>query len=183
MLHDRDLLDRLAAFAAVKFDGEVFRATRRGLDPLAPSVSGGRWMVPGETPTLYTSCEHDGAMAEIVHHWSQLTPIPSKPVLVHTLGLRLLKSLRLARAELITLSVDWANYGTSALSHTQAIGAAVAHLEFDGLIAPSARWTCDNVILFATNHEAHEDSLVLRRSTEIDWRQWANEHVQDGRSK
>ena len=46
-------------------------------------------MPPNETPTLYTSCEHDGAMAEIVHHWSQLTPLPSKPVIVHTLGLRL----------------------------------------------------------------------------------------------
>jgi len=57
MLHDRELLDRLAAFAPVKFEGEVFRATRRGLDPLAPSVRGGRWMVPNETPTLYTSCE------------------------------------------------------------------------------------------------------------------------------
>jgi hypothetical protein len=43
MVHDRKLLDRLAAFAPVNFDGEVFRATRRGLDPLAASVAGGRW--------------------------------------------------------------------------------------------------------------------------------------------
>jgi len=35
MPHDRELLDRLVAFAPIKFGGEVFRATRRGLDPLA----------------------------------------------------------------------------------------------------------------------------------------------------
>jgi hypothetical protein len=32
MLHDQELLDRLTAFAPVAFDGEVFRATRRGRD-------------------------------------------------------------------------------------------------------------------------------------------------------
>ncbi len=174
MLHDRELLDRLAAFAPIKFDGEVFRATRRGLDPLAPSVIGGRWMLPNETPTLYTSCEH-------VHHWSQLTPLPSKPVIVHTLGLRLHKTLRLARAELIKLDVNWDNYGTSALGRTQAIGAAVAHLEYDGLIAPSARWTCENIMLFMASNDARDDDLVVRKSMEIDWRQWMNEHALGGR--
>jgi hypothetical protein len=176
VLHDRELLDRLAAFAPVKFDGEVFRATRRGLDPLAASVSGGRWMVPGETPTLYTSREHDGAMAEIVHHWSQLTPMPSKLVLVHTLGLRLRKTVRLGRVELVNLGVDWDNFGTAALGRTQAIGAAVAHLEYDGLIAPSARWNCDNIMLFVTNHDGREDGLVMRRTAEVDWRNWAKEN-------
>ncbi len=107
MPHDRELLEHLAAYAPIKFDGEVFRATRRGLDPLAASMSGGRWMQPNETPTLYTSRERNGALAEIVHHWSQLTPMPSKPVVVHTLGVRLRKTLRLGRAELIDLAVDW----------------------------------------------------------------------------
>src|ERR1035441_10398759 len=139
MPHDQELLDRLAAFAPIKFDGEVFRATRRGLDPLTASLSGGHWMLPNETPTLYTSRERNGAIAEIVHHWSQLTPLPSKPVMVHTLGVRMKKTLRLGRAELIGLDVDWDNYGTSAIGRTQAIGAAAAHLKYDGLIAPSAR--------------------------------------------
>jgi hypothetical protein len=119
MLHDQGLLDRLAAFAPVKFDGDVFRATRRGLDPLAASVAGGRWMVPNQTPTLYTGCERDGALAEIVHHWGQLTPLPSKPVIVHTLGVRLGKSLRLGRAELIDLDVDWDRFGGRPIPQTR----------------------------------------------------------------
>ena len=119
-------------------------------------------MVPNEAPTLYTSCERDGAMSEIVHHWSKLTPLPSKPVVVHTLGVRLYKSLRLCRAELITFVVDWDNYGTYSAGRTQVIGAAIAHLEYDGLIAPSARWPCDNVMLFMSNHAGRHDDLVLR---------------------
>jgi RES domain-containing protein len=182
MPHDRELLDRLAAFAPIKFDGEVFRATRRGLDPLAASLSGGRWMLPNQTPTLYTSREQNGAIAEIVHHWSQLTPLPSKPVVLHTLGVRLRKTLRLGRAELIDLDVDWDHYGTSALGRTQAIGAAVAHLKYDGLIAPSARCSCDNIMLFFPHQETVNEDLVVRSSVEVDWRQWAKEHMRDDQS-
>ena len=65
MQPDRELLERLAAFAPVRFDSTVFRATRPGLDPLMPSVIGGRWMLPAETRILYTSVEKDGAIAEI----------------------------------------------------------------------------------------------------------------------
>lgn len=111
MVHDQVLLDRLSAFAPVKFSGEVFRATKRGLDPLAASLSGGRWMVPNEAATLYTSTERDGALAEIACHWGQLTPVPSKPAAIHRLRLATNKTLRLARAELIDLGVQWDRYG------------------------------------------------------------------------
>jgi len=175
MLHDRELLDRLAAFSPVVFDGEVYRATRRGLDPTAPSTAGGRWMPPYQTPTLYTSCAREGAIAEIAFHWSQLTPMPSKPALVHELGVRVGKSLRLGRPELTGLGLDWSAYKTLNWSRTQAIGAAVAHLDYHGLIAPSARWNCDNVILFPSNHD-DDDRLELRRSEQVDWRAWLAEH-------
>ena len=136
MDHDRDLLETLSAFTPVRFDGEVFRATRLSLNALAPSASGGRWMVPGETATLYTSMQADGALAEIAFHWGQMTPIPSKPAMLHRIRLGTRKSLRLARADLIALGVDWSRYGAFRYGRTQAIGAAVAHLNCDGLIAP-----------------------------------------------
>ena len=173
MLHDQELLDRLTAFAPVVFDGEVFRATRRGRDPLATSVAGGRWMAPNQTPTLYTSCERDGALAEIVHHWHQLTPLPSKPVIVHTLSAHLRKSLRLGRAELSGLDVD---FGSPTPERTQEIGAAVAYLEYDGLIAPSLRWVCDNVIVFGSILERRSNDFIVRSSEEVDWRQWMRDH-------
>ncbi|MFZ2209662.1 MAG: hypothetical protein WAV22_13425 [Porticoccaceae bacterium] len=42
MIHDPDLLDRLDALPKESFDGQVYRATRLRLDPLAGSYNGGR---------------------------------------------------------------------------------------------------------------------------------------------
>jgi hypothetical protein len=173
MLHDRELLERLTAFSPIQFDGDAFRATRRGLDPVAPSVSGGRWMIPNETLTLYTSLERDGAVAEIVYHWSQLTPPPSKPAMVHRLRVATGRTLRLARADLTGLGLEWERYGDVNYTATQAIGAAVAYLEYDGLIAPSARWPCDNMMVFFRNSTTNEPSVELTTSEEVDWREWA----------
>jgi hypothetical protein len=126
-------------------------------------------MVPNETPTLYTSTPHDGALAEITHHWSQLTPLPSKPAAIHRIQLATRRTLRLARAELVGLGVDWDRYGEPNYKRTQEIGAAIAHLDCDGLIAPSARWSCDNVMLFLTNNVGDDDISILVDSTEVDW--------------
>jgi hypothetical protein len=133
-------------------------------------------MIPNERATLYTSMERDGALAEISYHWSQLTPIPSKPAAIHRLRVATSKTVRLARAELVRLGVDWERYGELNYMRTQEIGAALAHLECDGLIAPSARWPCDNVMLFLTNYIGDDDISVLVESNEVDWLSWARDH-------
>lgn len=176
MEHDRQLLEALSAFPPIRFDGDVFRATRLSLNALAPSASGGRWMVPGETATLYTSREADGALAEIAFHWGQMTPIPSKPAMLHKIRLGTKRSLRLARADLTSLGVDWSRYGSRGYERTQAIGAAVARLKCDGLIAPSARWSCENVMVFLTNQTGEEEIAQFVTSTEIDWQVWAHDN-------
>src|SRR5437016_4288778 len=139
MLHDQTLLDWLADVQPGSFKGVVYRATRRGLDPLVPSTSGGRWMPADTEPVLYTSLERDGALAEIVHHWSRLTPPPSKPVLVHTLEISVRKSLVLSPSSLAQLGVAWPDTDSLYLARTQANGAAAAYLGFDSIRAPSAR--------------------------------------------
>jgi hypothetical protein len=174
VVHDRELLERLTAFSPILFDGDVFRATRRGLDPAATSLSGGRWMVPNQAPTLYTSAEREGALAEIAFHWSQFSPRPSKPAMVHRLHIVAKKSLRLAQADLLDLGVEWDRYQEFNYRQTQTIGAAVAYLEYDGLIAPSARWQCDNVMLFLGNSEGGEEAVRLIHSEEVDWLAWAS---------
>lgn len=128
MIHDPALLERLDAFGAEPFDGEVFRATRRNLDPLAASTSGGRWAAKGLIPVLYTSLLREGALAEIAYHWSQLTPWPSRPAAIHRLGVSAERRLRLLRAELEELDVDLGQYETINYQRTQEIGAAVAFL-------------------------------------------------------
>ena len=173
MIHDPDLLDRLGAFDPIQFEGEVFRATRKSLDPLTPSTSGGRWAPKDGPAVLYMSTERDGALAEIAFHWSQFSPLPTKPAALHRIALTTRRTLRLLRAELIDLGVDWARYGEINYEHTQAIGAAVAFLECDGLLAPSARWSGDTLALFMDNH-VPDNRLEILVTEEVDWLKWAS---------
>ena len=175
MLHDQTLLDWLAGVQPASFEGVVYRATRRGLDPLVPSTSGGRWMPADTEPVLYTSLERDGALAEIVHHWSRLTPPPSKPVLVHTLEVSVRKTLVLSPSSLAQLGVAWPDADSLYLARTQAIGAAAAYLGFDSIRAPSARRENDNLIIVFTNHEAGDTGPTLRSTETVDWRTWGDE--------
>jgi hypothetical protein len=174
VLHDPALLERLGGFDTERFDGEVFRATRRSLDPLAASTSGGRWMPKGYAPVLYTSQLREGALAEISYHWSQLTPRPGKPAALHRLGVSAERRLRLLRADLECLDVDMGQYYSLNYPRTQEIGAAVSFLGCDGLLVPSARWNCENLVIFAENH-ALTSRLEVLSSEEVDWRAWAQD--------
>jgi hypothetical protein len=174
VIHDPALLQRLSAFEPERFNGEVFRGTRKSLDPLASSTSGGRWAPKGLVPVLYTSLLREGALAEITYHWSQLTPSPSRPAVLHRLGVVAARKLRLLRADLEELDVKVEQYESVNYHRTQEIGAAVAFLGCDGLIVPCARWDCENLVLFTDNH-ALENRLELLSSEEIDWQIWAQE--------
>jgi RES domain len=172
VIHDPALLERLSGFATEPFDGEVFRATRRSLDPLAASTSGGRWAPRGVVSVLYTSLLREGALAEISFHWTQLTPLPSKPAVIHRLVVSAERRLRLLWADLEELDVDMTRHESVNYHRTQEIGAAVAFLGCDGLIVPSARWSCENLVVFAENHSWTSKIEVLS-SEEIDWQAWA----------
>jgi len=115
-------------------------------------------------------------MAEICFHWSQFTPIPTKPVALHELRVTARKTLRLMRADLENFGIDWRNYSEVNYARTQEIGAAVEFLGCDGLVAPSARWDCNNVVLFMDNHQVDENDLEVISTQEVDWRAWAKEN-------
>lgn len=177
MIHDQGLVDQLSGLAAERFEGEVFRATRINADALAFSGNGGRWGPPArdgtDIPVLYTSMARDGALAEVASYLLQLTPLPlSRPLKVSRLGVSTSKTLRLARIGLERLGVDMARYGERDYARTQEIGAALTFLGLDGLIAPSARWSCDNLMIYQINHLLAERLEVLAEE-EVDWGAWA----------
>jgi RES domain-containing protein len=166
MIHDQGLVDQLSALAVERFNGELFRATGVSADPLAFSVNGGRWAPPAR----------DGALAEVVSYLMLLTPLPvSRPLKVSWLGVSTARTLRLARVGLEALGVDMARYGERDYHRTQIIGAALAFLGIDGLIAPSARWNCDNLMIYQTNHSLTERLEVITEET-VDWVKWAREN-------
>ncbi len=158
----------------------MFRATRASADPTAPSINGGRW-APGahdasDVPVLYTSFERDGALAEVVSYLTALTPMPGpRPLKVSRLGVSTARTLRLVRADLESLGIEMTRYGERDYSRTQMVGAALAFLELDGLIAPSARWLCDNLMIFTANHLLNERLEVID-AEEVEWRSWARGH-------
>lgn len=176
MLHDPILLDRLSSFPVSAFSGTVYRATRMNLDPLTPSLSGGRWALKREIAVLYTSLSGDGALAELAFHWGQFVPLPSQPAAVHEIAVTAQKTLRLLRGDLDSLGVEVGRYDSVNYEQTQRIGAAVAFLEYDGLIAPSARWDCDNLMIFSTHHSMDDENLKVITTRQVDWLAWAREH-------
>jgi hypothetical protein len=127
VIHDPALLERLGAFGPERFDGEVFRATRRSLDPLAASTSGGRWAPKGVVPVLYTSLLREGALAEISYHWSQLTPPPSRPTVLHRLGVSASDDYGFCAPILRCWTSTWSSIKAS----------TIAALKKSGLLSPS----------------------------------------------
>jgi len=176
VIHDPELLDKLAGSKTESFEGQVFRVTRMTLDPTAYSTWGGRWAPKNDVPVLYTSLEADGALAEISFHLSLMSPRPSKPIMLHRLNVSATQTLKLIRADLTALGVDMARFGeVDYTSRTQEIGSAVAFLENDGLIVPSARWDCENLILF-DDGSLKTKLEQLSDSQTIDWQAWCKDN-------
>jgi hypothetical protein len=177
MFHDPALIEKLSEITPEKFSGTVYRATRESLDALTPSLYAGRWMPANTTSALYTSFEKDGALAEIAYHWSQLTPMPSKPARITRISVKANHTLKLLRANLLELGVPIdERYVEPLYERTQAIGAAVHFLGCDGLIVPSARWNCDNLILFTDSIQIVSDQLTVVDSELVDWLAWFHQN-------
>lgn len=173
MIHDPDLLEALSAFPSKPFSGTAYRATRKSLDPTAPSTNGGRWGPRGITSILYTSLTKEAALAEITFYWSQLDPPPSKSVMLNELKVDVEKILHLPQTDFPKLGLDKVTYNLQRFERCQEIGAAASFLGFDGLISPSARWNGDNLTIFCDNTKL--DAVELLNSEEVDWQHWARE--------
>lgn len=180
-VRDNTLIDALEASASEALDDAVWRVVRGDRDPLSGSSVGGRWD-DGTFEVLYTSAERDGALAEMYFHLSRGQPvIPSKmSFYLYRLQIKLHRALRLANLEVLAkLGVDTNNYGLMAHSRrveeyprTQEIAEVAHFLEFDGLIIPSARRQCHNVVLF-TDRIKPEALEVAERQGPIDWTEWS----------
>jgi hypothetical protein len=85
------------------------------------------------------------------------------------------KTLSLIRADLDSLGVDDSRYETVNYSRTQEIGVAVAFLGCDGLIAPNARWPCDNLMIYTDNVPLDRTFSIIDGGN-VDWIAWARQH-------
>ena len=168
---DPALLDALDAFDRVRYAGDTWRVVRHGRDPLQGNASGGRWD-PTSFDVLYSALNPDGAVAEVHFHLSRQPVFPSKiSHRLHRIRVRTTKTLRLPDlAAMVPLGVDPARYREILYAPTQAIGDAAYFLGFDSIIAPSARWSCNNLILFI-DQIAPADLEVIE-SSKVHWPEW-----------
>ena len=133
---------------------------------------------------LYGAAERDGALAEINFHISRGQSVfPSRmrhdlfelEVSAHqTLVLADLKQLK-------RLGVDDSRYRELLYTRTQEIGAAAAFLGFNGLVVPSARWNCQNIILFLDAINLEDVRTISAEP--VDWKAWrqSNPSIQGAR--
>jgi len=171
---DPDLLDALDAHTGVSYEGEAWRIVREERNVLQGYAAGARWD-PGTFDVLYMSLAREGALEEIYFHLSRQPVFPSKiRSVLHRIALRTRRTLRLAdMSALADLGVPVETYGDLNYRRSQEIADAAAFLGFDGIIAPSARWRCDNLILFSDRFSP-EDLSVLD-SEPVDWMAWRDE--------
>jgi RES domain-containing protein len=153
-----------------------------GRDPLEGGRSRGRWGHDG-METLYTSHEEDGSVAEIHSLLSAQPVFPSKlRWLTYQVEVELEEVLSLPTLpELATLGVDTARYQTREYDRTQAIADAALFLGFAGLVVPSARWACTNLVVF-TEKTGQGQLTIIGIPKLVDWTVW-REHRADVRGR
>jgi hypothetical protein len=89
------------------------------------------------------------------------------------LKVRAAQTLRLADlATLAKLGVDAARYTSRDYGRTQEIADAAFFLDFDGLVAPSARWTCLNLILFTDRIPPDQVEVAETLESPVSWESW-----------
>lgn len=170
---DLALLDAIDAFKREPFAQPVWRVARQGREPILGAATSSRWC-DGTFDVLYTSLERDGALAEI-HALLSLQPVfPSKiRAFVHKLAIDAKATLRLADLPtLANLGVDVERFRERGYAKTQAIADAAYFFDFDGLIAPSARWDCLNAVLFTDRMAPGGIAVLETEKRPVDWRAW-----------
>ena len=179
-VRDSSLLDKIEASTATKFGGSVWRVVRGDRDPLRSSSPGGRWD-DGTFDVFYTSLEADGALTEMYFHIMRCQPIfPSQMVFcLYELHVELNRVLESADTTALgALGVDVSRYGSlqcgrkhEEYPRLQDIGEAAHFLGFEGLIAPSARWECQNLVVF-TDRVPPDALSVANEHGQVDWDAW-----------
>ncbi len=173
---DLDLLDALDELPRVPVHDTVWRVVRSERHPLLCGPSLGRWDL-GHFDVLYTSFEADGAVAEMYFHLSRQPVFPQTVTFtINEIDVTTRHALRFADLRTLEpLGVGAEGYSGFLYARTREIGDAAAFLGFDGVIAPSARWNCLNLVVFCDSLTPND--LMLKDSRVVDWDSWREKHA------
>ncbi len=155
-----------------RYVGSVWRVTWASRNPLVGGTDGGRWHPPNEFEVLYTSTVADGAMAEICFHLSKAPVFSTSDVKLYEINVATDRTLVFNDVEALeNIGVDREEFAQGDNRRTREIGSAARFLDMDGLIVPSTRWPCTNLILFM-DRLTNLESLVVVRESDVNWPAW-----------
>lgn len=168
---DLALLDALDAHLGVSFEGDAWRIVRAERDVLQGFPSKARWD-PGTFDVLYMSLAREGALEEVYFHLSRQPVFPSQlRSILHRVSVKTRRTLKLADlAAVEALGISRETYPSLDYARTQEIADAADFLGFDGILTPSARWSCQNLVLFMD--KIGPQDLVAHESEAVDWDAW-----------
>ena len=170
---DLDVIDAVDGQPRRRLSGVAWRVTREGRDPLQGAASNSRWC-DGSFDVLYTCAERDGALAEIYSLLAAQPVFPSKlRSFVHKIEYSVEKALIVGDVGgLAAFGVDTARYKERNYSRTQSVAEAAYFLDFDALHIPSARWPCQNLVLFTDHVGPASIGVVESDKDPVDWSLW-----------
>jgi RES domain-containing protein len=90
---------------------------------------------------------------------------------IHAIDVSTENTLQFADVEALTgFGIDPARYNGFDYAACQALAAAAHFMEFDGLLVPSARHSCQNLVVFMDRSAAA--TLEVRSTQSVDWLAW-----------
>ncbi len=180
---DPALLAALDGLHGRRFLGDVWRVTWPTRSPLAGNSGGGRWSPEGRFSVLYTSLEANGALAEAYHHLSRAPVMSSSHLLLNELSVSLDNVLAPSVDQLVALGVKYPRASRPKSNMAQSIGEAAFMLDYHGLIVPSARWDCSNLMVFLDHGSFDRNKqLSLEHASDVNWPAWREQTSQGQRS-
>lgn len=170
---DPELLAFLDALEGQPFSGDVWRVTWATRNPLTGSSGGGRWSPEGRFDVLYTSLQKDGALAEAYHHLSRAPVMSSSHMFLNRMSVSLDYVLKLDADRLMALGMQEPRASRPRDNPGPQIGEAAFMLDYQGLIVPSARWDCFNLMVFLDQRSFEIDKhLSFNEATDVNWPAW-----------
>ena len=162
-------MEHLEGCSQEPLEGVVCRVVWADRSPVnGSSAPLGRWnSADGKFEVLNTSLTSEGAVAEFEAFWFLFDQRPDRPARNWKLRVRLKRVVELDFERLDGLGVGQADYQGRDYSRAQAVSGALRHLGCDGLIVPSARFDCRNLVVYMQNLD--KDCFV----EEVEWSEFA----------
>ncbi len=172
---DPEILDALDKLSGEPLKTKAWRVTWASRNPLAGGVGGGRWSPPNQFEALYTSLKADGALAEAYYHLSRGPVFSSSSMKINQISVKLVNVLTLDIKNLNLLGIADPLASRIDFNLTQPISEAAHLLDCQGLLVPSARFECKNLVVFMDRIDP-EKQLKVSKTEDVNWPAWREQN-------